>query len=537
MAENLNNFGDNNLIFARSIGPGTILLGTADEELQIGDRVTFDQGENLEYHLRKLTVEEVQLIQNGQIATHHTVNRVERIARARQHADIGDIIEFIIDECCDYVIAQDPYNAVNVFGGLNRINPTPKVHEQDLLYPHECHKCHKKLKYPEAWKEIKKTEISEEKFQHLWGIEEVEFYCCSCYDREMRKQNPYRNPRSYIAYPLEREFGGGDALDSIREAMRTASRRWSMFPISAIESHETIPTVLFPNPLHALQRIARSRFGPPPHFTHSISEGQSVPHRVQEFRVDIRIRGAIQDNLQYIQHRMNIVITAESHERFNGIPVDLVFTMTAPRINTQNLARITAELIFHWISAKVLLHPENEEWIPLELRDDILQSINYFIDRTIRLEGRLEGLIGPDVLERFLDLFPNFPHMWNHNNEACDFCGLSPIEVYEWSPQGMAGRIADYRERILWQGFPAEYQLSPLELNSVNTIQGINNHSLAEVREQLENQIIAGTGIPRDQLFGSPPHEHTWDGDLNCRVCGRAMVDIDAERNRRNVIP
>ena len=530
MAEELhNNNNFNNLILARSIGPGTILLGIADEELQIGDRVTFEQNEILEYHLRKLTPEEVLLITNGEITSDHTINRVERVARVRHHADIGDVIEFIIEMCCDYVIAQDPYNAVNVFGGLTS---SVKKHEMDEDYPHECFnpKCKKDLKYLEAWKEIKKTGMTEEKFKYLWELEEVEFYCCACYNKEMRKQNPNQHSRSYMAFSTPRHFGG-DALDTIREAMRTASRRWSMFPSSAIESIETIPTVLFPNPLHALQNIARSRFGPPPVILPTLSSHPPI-RNIQQFRIEIRIIGASEENIR-CSH--NIVISVGSHDRLNGIPDPLDFTMIAPQIHTHGLARMTAELIFHWISAKVLLHPENEEWIPLEQQEDIIPSINYFIDRMTRAEG----IIGPDALDRFMEVFPNFPHMWNHNNESCDFCGLSLIQVYEWSYAGMGARMADYRERVLWNGYghilhPDSHIISGAEQNERSYLESMGQNSGVIGHRADEILVDEVPELPYSEGIIYAPHEHILDGDMNCQICRRSMVDIDAERSRRS---
>ena len=111
-------------------------------------------------------------------------------------------------------------------------------------------------------------------------------------------------------------------------------------------------------------------------------------------------------------------------------------------------------------------------------------------------------------------------------------------------------------------GFHMEYDMSPLDINRVNVFEGINNDSLAQIREQVENELIAGTGIPREQLFpansrlnqshviaGAEQNELSYmarfnrnlpethdcrqhlDRNLHCRICRRSMVDIDAERN------
>ena len=170
MAENLQNdhFNVNQLVMLRSLPQGTHLMGIANAEIQAGEYVTFDPDENGCPRVRPLTFEEVQLIQNGEATSDHTLMRVERVARAVRHANVEEAIEFIIEQHCEYVSAFNPAE----YPG---INPTPKLHEQDEKYPHICYKCKKKLKYPEAWTEIKKTGMTEEKFKHLWELEEIEF--------------------------------------------------------------------------------------------------------------------------------------------------------------------------------------------------------------------------------------------------------------------------------------------------------------------------------------------------------------------------
>lgn len=577
MAENLQNdhFNANHLVMLRSLPQGTIMMGIADAEIRAGEYVTFDPDENGCPRVRPLTFEQVQLLQSGETTSNHTLV-VDRVARAVRHANIEEAIEFVISEHCEYVSAFNPAE----FPGLPSINS--KGREQDEKYPHICYKCKKKLKYSEAWTEIKKTGMTEEKFDHLWELEEIEFYCCFCYDKETR---------------------GSSTRESIYTRFRGAGRtNTNLFMLleqymnsptieGAPITHELNPTILFPDALHTLQSVATHRFGPQPHFT--LGFDQEVPHRtIRQFRLDIRIMG---DLNRHIQYRHNIVITTENHGRLRDIPDPIVFTVSSLNIVSMEIARLVAELVFHWISAKILFHGENTPWIPLNDRAEILPSINFFIERMTAVPR----LAGVEAYERFQQAFQNFPHMWNHNNDSCDFCGLSPNEVYEWSPRRMAGLVSDYRERVLWRGaeiqqqppdvshmgFHWDYEMSPMDINRVNVFGGIvdgerlevsvenpdaqqngvnvfidhfpeitsraeleviansrlnrntpENESISRMslnllREQVENEISVGTGIPREDLFG--PHEHVWNGNLHCQVCGRAMVDIDAERNNR----
>lgn len=464
-AEALQSNDFSNLVIARSLVPGMHMMGIADTEVNIGDMITFENDENNCPHIRKLTFEEVQLITNRETTSDHTINRVERIGRSMRRGNIGDIIEFIIDECADYVIALDP-NYIPVQGGLT----SPKKHQLDEDYPHICYKCKKKIKYLEAWTEVKKTKMTEEKFQHLWELDQIEFYCCSCYNTAVRKENP-------STYSISTPFRNNPSafFELMRENLEIIRRDWQILP--------SFPSPIYMDILQALVRFAEMQFRSPPIISNDVNT--DVLHRtIIQHNFDINVYG----NEPHIHRRIRMVVTIENHSRFDDIPPVIDLTVHSDYITTVTVANLVAELVFHWASAKVLLKREDEEWISLNDRQDgfLISFLNEFIEeRNIR-----SNLVGETANERFHASFPQFPHIFRLNDEGnmrCRLCGLSHLDLE--TVNGVRGPRADM---IMYDGFHRDYELSMSSLE---------------------------------------PHEHRWAGDMTCQICGRSSVDIDAERN------
>ena len=468
MAENLQNNDFSNLIIARPLHPGTIMLGIAEDEIQIGDMVTFDHRRTTDtFHVRRLTQAEIENVQSS-----HSINTVESVGRARRHANIGEAIEFIIDQCCDYVVTQNPINAAEVFGGI--VEPRKK-HKLDEKYPHECYKCHKKLKYLEAWTEIKKTRMTEEKFQHLWELEQIEFYCCSCYDKEVRKE------KGHTINVINTPFRNSDLFEEIR-------RRWSG-PLGPSVLPSPHPAPIHIHTLNALKRYAEMLFGPRPIITRdwvAYNTQAEIPTYI-EHRFDINVYGSS----PHIHRRINMVVTVRNDSRFDDIPNPIELTIHSDFITTMGIAILVAELIFHWALAKVLFKREDEEWVELnELARE--NNLNRLLDEFIAQQNRPH--------ERFHQTFPQFPHLFHLDDEhrqRCKLCGLTYLDLEMVNGLERPGVRGPRAGNIIYDGWHREYQLSMIELDE---------------------------------------HEHEFNGHGVCIICNRTAVDIDQDnrpiRNR-----
>ena len=413
MAENLQNNDFSNLVVARPLQPGMHMMGIANENLLRGDIITFERDEHGIPHARKLTPEEMESVQSP-----HSINRVETVARVMRNANTDEIIEFIIDTSCEAITIND-INALPITGYINSTG----LHKLDEDYPHICYKCKKKLKYLEAWHEVKKTKMTEEKFQHLWELEQIEFYCCSCYDKEVRKENP-------ATYSISTPFrnAGGDMFDALRQSLNSANRRsWTIFPNEVVGSLEMLPSLqsvpIYTNTLNALQRFAEIQFGPLPQITDVFTEGETFITYI-EHRFDINVCG----NEPHTHRRIRMVVPMKNHPRFDNTPPQIDLTVHSDYITTMGVAILVAELVFHWASAKLLLHPEGEEW--LELNGSQRQGeIKPFLDSFIAERNRPIDLIGEMANEQFQMTYPNFPHIWD-DHLKCKLCGLKPDEIY-----------------------------------------------------------------------------------------------------------
>lgn len=491
VAEALQNNNFNNLVIARPIGPGTVMLGIADEPMHIGDMVTFDHPRTTDtFHVRKLTQDEVDSFVNRD-----GINRVERIGRARREANTGEVIEFIIDQCCDYITIQD-VNALPISHYLG--SPFQKKHQLDEDYPHICYKCKKKLKYLEAWKEVKETKMTEEKFQHLWELEQIEFYCCSCYDREVRKENP-------STHSISTPFRNSPSFFHQLMAERAERILWRGYDINP-------PSPIHINTLQALVRYAEMQFRSPPIVSNDFNTNLS--HRtIIQHHFEINVCGSG----PHIHRNINMVVTIENHSRFDDIPPVIDLTIHSDYITNVAVANLVVELIFHWASAKVLLKTEDEEWISLNDRQDgFISFLNEFIEERNTRSN-----------ERFHATYPQFPHIFRLNDEGnmrCRLCGLSHLDLEEFNDLNVRGPRADM---IMYDGFHREYELSmsSLEPHEHNGISGAEQNELSYI-DCFNHYLLQ----PHEHYFGPTGQE------LHCRYCGRSTIDIDAERNRRPAI-
>lgn len=66
------------------------------------------------------------------------------------------------------------------------VQPLPKPPKKtlDILYPHKCHKCNKKLKFEEFRSANFQKNI--EHLKELWITKEVKLLCCSCHKKKIR---------------------------------------------------------------------------------------------------------------------------------------------------------------------------------------------------------------------------------------------------------------------------------------------------------------------------------------------------------------